>query len=85
LHEKSADGAFHQALASHPNTVFVVIGPEGGLADEETAAFVQNGFTMINMGPNVLRVETAAAWAVSAVSVILKEAPLWKSRESWKV
>jgi 16S rRNA (uracil1498-N3)-methyltransferase len=79
--ENGADGAFHRALASRPDTVFVVIGPEGGLADEETAAFVQNGFTVINMGPNVLRVETAAAWVVGVVSVLLRESILWELRE----
>jgi 16S rRNA (uracil1498-N3)-methyltransferase len=86
LHEKEngADGAFHRALASCPDTVFVAIGPEGGLADEETAAFVQDGFAVINMGPNVLRVETAAAWAVGVVSVMLRESVLWESRKSLK-
>jgi 16S rRNA (uracil1498-N3)-methyltransferase len=83
LHEKEtgADGAFHRALASRPDTVFVVIGPEGGLTDEETAAFVQEGFAVINMGPNVLRVETAAAWAVGVISVTLKESVFWKVRK----
>jgi 16S rRNA (uracil1498-N3)-methyltransferase len=84
LHEKGADGSFHRALASRPDTVFVVIGPEGGWADEETAAFVRNGFAVINMGPNVLRVETAAAWAVGVVSVTARESALWESRESEK-
>lgn len=84
LHEKEqgASGAFHRALASRPDTVFIVIGPEGGWADEEAAAFVQNGFAVINMGPNVLRVETAAAWAVGAASVTARESALWKLRES---
>jgi 16S rRNA (uracil1498-N3)-methyltransferase len=78
--EKGADGVFHRALASHPDTVFIVIGPEGGLAGEETAAFTQDGFAVINMGPNVLRVETAAAWAVGVVSVTLRESVFWETR-----
>ncbi|MDR1468646.1 MAG: 16S rRNA (uracil(1498)-N(3))-methyltransferase [Spirochaetaceae bacterium] len=82
--EKGADGSFHRALAFRPDTVFVVIGPEGGLADEETADFVQNGFVVINMGPNVLRVETAAAWAVGVVSVTAREFAFWKLGELWK-
>jgi 16S rRNA (uracil1498-N3)-methyltransferase len=77
----TASGAFHRELASPPGLVFIVIGPEGGLSDEETATFVQNGFIMINMGANVLRVETAAAWAIGAVSVILREAAVWKLKE----
>jgi 16S rRNA (uracil1498-N3)-methyltransferase len=80
LHEREpvSGGAFHRELAARPDTVFVVIGPEGGLADEETAAFVRQGFTMINMGKNVLRVETAAAWAVGIVSVLAREAEFWQ-------
>lgn len=83
MHEKGdgADGVFHRALASRPGLVSIVIGPEGGLAEDETAAFVENGFVMVNMGQNVLRVETAAAWAVGAVSVILREAESWKLKE----
>jgi RsmE family RNA methyltransferase len=61
--------------------VFIAIGPEGGLSDEETATFMQNRFIMINMGANVLRVETAAAWAVGAVSMMLREAAFWKLKE----
>jgi 16S rRNA (uracil1498-N3)-methyltransferase len=74
-------GTFHRKLASRPGLVFIVIGPEGGFSDEETELFVQNGFIIINMGANVLRVETAAAWAVCAVSVILREVAVWKLKE----
>jgi 16S rRNA (uracil1498-N3)-methyltransferase len=83
LHEKKhgADGILHRELAVQPEMVFIVIGPEGGLSDDETATFMQNGFIMVNMGENVLRVETAAAWAVGAVSVLLREAASWKVKE----
>jgi 16S rRNA (uracil1498-N3)-methyltransferase len=83
LHEKKhgADGILHRELAARPEMVFIVIGPEGGLSDDETATFMQNGFIMVNMGENVLRVETAAAWAVGTVSVLLKEAASWKLKE----
>jgi 16S rRNA (uracil1498-N3)-methyltransferase len=79
LHEKKsgADGVLHRELASRPDQVFIVIGPEGGLSDDETATFIENGFIMVNMGENVLRVETAAAWAVGVVSVMLREASFW--------
>jgi 16S rRNA (uracil1498-N3)-methyltransferase len=83
LHEKKhgADGILHRELAARPEKVFIVIGPEGGLSDDETATFMQNGFIMVNMGGNVLRVETAAAWAVGAVSVLLREDASWKLKE----
>jgi 16S rRNA (uracil1498-N3)-methyltransferase len=83
MHEKKsgADGVLHRELAFHPEHVFIVIGPEGGLSDEETATFTQNRFIMVNMGENVLRVETAAAWAVGTVSVMLRETAFWKLKE----
>ena len=40
--------------------VTVLIGPEGGLSDEEQAAAQAAGFTAVNLGPRVLRTETAA-------------------------
>jgi 16S rRNA (uracil1498-N3)-methyltransferase len=83
LHERKlgADGILHRELAAQPEMVFIVIGPEGGLSDDETATFMQNEFIMVNMGENVLRVETAAAWAVGAVSVLLRETASWKLKE----
>jgi 16S rRNA (uracil1498-N3)-methyltransferase len=83
LHEKKsgADGVLHRELASRPEQVFIVIGPEGGLSDDETATFIENGFIMVNMGENVLRVETAVAWAVGVVSVLLREASFWTLKE----
>ncbi len=48
-------------LASRPRTV--VIGPEGGFSDGE----IPEGFARWNLGPNVLRVETAAVVAVARI------------------
>jgi 16S rRNA (uracil1498-N3)-methyltransferase len=38
----------------------VAIGPEGGFTDEEIAASVAQGWQTVDLGPRVLRVETAA-------------------------
>jgi 16S rRNA (uracil1498-N3)-methyltransferase len=38
----------------------VLIGPEGGLSDAEQEDAVTAGFTAVNLGPRVLRTETAA-------------------------
>lgn len=46
-------------------TVRVLIGPEGGLTDEEHAAAIDAGFTPWRFSPNVLRIETAAVAAVA--------------------
>jgi 16S rRNA (uracil1498-N3)-methyltransferase len=45
--------------------VTVLIGPEGGLSDEEQADAQAAGFTSVNLGPRVLRTETAAIAALT--------------------
>lgn len=47
--------------------VAVLVGPEGGLTDEELRAAERAGFTPLGLGPYVLRACTAAAVAVAAV------------------
>jgi 16S rRNA (uracil1498-N3)-methyltransferase len=45
--------------------VTVLIGPEGGLSAEEQADAQAAGFTAVNLGPRVLRTETAAIAALT--------------------
>ena len=45
--------------------VTVLIGPEGGLSAEEQADAHAAGFTAVNLGPRVLRTETAAIAALT--------------------
>lgn len=47
--------------------VAIVVGPEGGLAGEEVAAFERAGARTITMGHTILRVETAAVLASALV------------------
>ncbi len=47
------------------STARILIGPEGGLTDQEHAQAVDAGFTPWRYSPNVLRIETAAAAAVA--------------------
>jgi 16S rRNA (uracil1498-N3)-methyltransferase len=44
--------------------ITVLIGPEGGLTDEEEQAAVSAGFRAVRLGPRVLRTETAAIAAL---------------------
>jgi 16S rRNA (uracil1498-N3)-methyltransferase len=48
----------------------VLIGPEGGLSDEEEQAAVASGFTAVRLGPRVLRTETAA---IAALTLLQRE------------
>ncbi len=47
--------------------VFLAVGPEGGLTDEEITLAAEAGWQTLRLGPRILRVETAAmlmvAWA----------------------
>jgi 16S rRNA (uracil1498-N3)-methyltransferase len=83
MSEKPADAenSLHRGLASRPGLICVAVGPEGGFSGAEMAAFIENGFIMINMGMNVLRVETACAWALGSVLMILREIEWWKLKE----
>ena len=49
-----------------PRDVAVLVGPEGGFSAEEAELARSNGFLTVNLGPRILRTETAG-FAVSAV------------------
>ncbi|WP_224984294.1 16S rRNA (uracil(1498)-N(3))-methyltransferase [Geomonas agri] len=48
-----------------PESVAVVVGPEGGLSPEEVAAALACGFTPVTLGKRILRTETAGLALVS--------------------
>lgn len=54
--------------------VVVVVGPEGGLTDEEVAAFVAAGAHSVRLGAEVLRTSTAG---VAAAAALLARTPRW--------
>lgn len=57
-------------LASLPTKVELLIGPEGGLEDEELNAAHAAGFTPVRLGPRVLRTETAAVAALAVLQAL---------------
>ncbi len=56
-------------LSNTPNsaTMLFVIGPEGGLSDQEEQTLIENGFQRVSLGDTVLRTETAGLFIMSAV------------------
>jgi 16S rRNA (uracil1498-N3)-methyltransferase len=58
----------HRAADLSCATVQAAIGPEGGFTDEEIGEATKAGWTTVDLGPRILRVETAAialaAWAI---------------------
>ncbi len=53
-----------------PQAVTLIIGPEGGLTNEEEQAALRQGAMCLSMGPRVLRTETAGLAAVAAVQAL---------------
>lgn len=47
--------------------VVLLIGPEGGLSEEEVTLSCQRGFMPLSLGPRILRTETAAVAAITAL------------------
>ncbi|MES2012648.1 MAG: 16S rRNA (uracil(1498)-N(3))-methyltransferase [Pseudomonadota bacterium] len=50
--------------------IYLLIGAEGGLTDEEIALSITHGFQGIQLGARVLRTETAALAAISAMQTL---------------
>jgi 16S rRNA (uracil1498-N3)-methyltransferase len=54
------------------NKIIFLIGPEGGLSDNEIQFMMKKDFIPINLGPRVLRTETAALAALAMVEAIVE-------------
>ena len=53
-----------------PQAVSLLIGPEGGLSDDEENLALRHGVIALSMGPRILRTETAGLAAVSAINAV---------------
>ncbi|MFT4199503.1 16S rRNA (uracil(1498)-N(3))-methyltransferase [Gordonia sp. (in: high G+C Gram-positive bacteria)] len=69
LHESGRDAFGGIDFRSAPGVVLVV-GPEGGLSDEELADLAALGAQVCVLGPQVLRTSTAGAVALGALGVL---------------
>jgi 16S rRNA (uracil1498-N3)-methyltransferase len=56
------------ALSQLSATQFA-IGPEGGFADEEVSVAIAAGWQPVDLGPRILRVETAAVGLAAAIAM----------------
>jgi 16S rRNA (uracil1498-N3)-methyltransferase len=50
------------------DSLLIVFGPEGGLAEEEVQVLQENHFVLCGLGPRILRTETAPLYALAAIS-----------------
>lgn len=73
LHEDATEPLGALALPGD-GEILVVVGPEGGLTDEEVTRLVAAGAVAVRLGSEVLRTSTAG---VAAVSALLARTPRW--------
>ena len=52
-------------IPQKPDDITILVGPEGGLSEQEITLAKQNNFMPISLGPRILRTETAALTAIS--------------------
>ena len=65
------EGASSLSEVARPaGAIEVLIGPEGGLAPEETAAAIGAGFRAVRLGPRILRTETAGPAMLAALNAL---------------
>lgn len=69
LHE-SATVPFAGLPVAQADSVIIIVGPEGGIADDEIASLTRAGATAVRLGPTVLRTSTAAAVALGAIGAL---------------
>ena len=65
------DGEIHlRQLPQMENGATLVVGPEGGLSDNDVALLAQTGFGGLRLGPRILRTETAGIAALAALQAV---------------
>lgn len=72
FHESAQDKLSDQISSHNVQNLLIIIGPEGGLTEEELAAFETAGAKVALMGRPIVRSAHAGIAAVSAVSALLK-------------
>jgi 16S rRNA (uracil1498-N3)-methyltransferase len=72
--EGSAKSGLAEISLPEQGDIVIVVGPEGGVSDEEIAALRDSGARTVRLGPSVLRASTAAAVALGAIGALT---PRW--------
>lgn len=75
LHE-SADQPIGAIAVPSRGEVLAVVGPEGGISDDELSAFHGAGARVVRLGPTVLRTSSAG---LAAVAVLLAASARWRA------
>ena len=74
LHE-SAVTSIPEVLTEPTDSIALLVGPEGGIGEDELETLVAAGASPVRLGPTVLRTSSAGAVALGAVGVLT---PRWR-------
>ena len=70
LHEVAATPLTSLVWTEPPQPVTLVVGPEGGIAEDEVGALVDAGAEAVLLGPHVLRASSAGPAAIAALAAL---------------
>jgi len=73
FYEGEQERTLRMALSPKPKSVSLVIGPEGGFADQECDLATQLGLIPVTLGKRILRCETAPIAALAGVLLYLED------------
>ncbi len=75
LSTKEKDMTIKKVLKNNLNCdkIIMVVGPEGGLTDQEEKALNELGFVSVTLGQNIMRVETVPIYLLSILNYELME------------
>ena len=73
LHESAHQSISAITKISGAQKLLVIIGPEGGLSDQELDEFTQAGIEVAKLGEPVIRADLAGAIALGAIQILTKE------------
>ena len=62
-------------VVTAPEPTWLVVGPEGGLSEEEVGLLRERGATPVRLGAGILRIETAALGLAAALIAQWEAAP----------
>lgn len=73
LHEAATEVLAEKHVAQ-ADSIIIVVGPEGGITDDELVELTSAGAAAVRLGPTILRTSTAAAVTLGALGVLT---PRW--------
>jgi 16S rRNA (uracil1498-N3)-methyltransferase len=76
--DREGNDTLHGCLSKIVKIITLVVGPEGGLAENEIDLLRSKSFVSITLGHTVLRAETAALYALAAVQTVIYEREAWE-------